>query len=128
MTEGRSLIWVMLGGALGASARYLVGGWALRRFGVTFPWGTFLINISGCLLLGFFAGVRGEGRWAVPTFLTPGFGIGFLGAYTTFSTFAVETVNLLELRSVVLAAAYVGGSVAVGVLAAGVGTLLGRQV
>ena len=127
MEGGKSLVWVMVGGALGAAARYLVGGWA-RRFGPIFPWGTLIINLSGCLILGIFSGLRLAGRYAVPAFLTPAFGIGFVGAYTTFSTFAVETVLLIQEHSPLLAFSYVAASVVAGLIAAGLGLVVGRAI
>jgi CrcB protein len=124
----RSLLWVMIGGALGAASRYLIGGWVLRKLGVVFPWGTFVINLSGCLILGFFFGVRESQRHTIPAFLTPGFAIGFVGAYTTFSTFAVETIRLMEVRSYALALGNVAASVVLGLIAAILGLLAGRQI
>ena len=122
------LFGVMAGGALGAAARYALGLWAVRRFGPAFPWGTLIINLSGCFVLGLFAGVRLGGRHAVPELLTPAFAVGFLGAYTTFSTFGVETVHLLEAGRWGAALGYVAASVAVGIAATAVGLILGRQL
>lgn len=87
--------WIAIaaGGALGAVARYGVGIWAAGRWGSAFPWGTFLINVSGSLLLGLFSAwsVR---RVGLPTELRLFFAVGFCGAYTTFSTFALDTITL----------------------------------
>ena len=127
MTDGKSIIWVMAGGALGAAARYLLGLWAMRRWGGAFPWGTLLINLTGCFLLGTFAGLRSGGRVALPAFLTPAFGVGFVGAYTTFSTFAVETLALLEAPRSGAALAYVGLSIGLGLPLAAAGLWIGRQ-
>jgi CrcB protein len=128
MTVEKSVLWVMLGGALGAAARYLLGGWAQRRFGATFPWGTLLINLSGSFVLGFFTGLRIGGRWMIPAFLTPTFAIGFVGAYTTFSTFAVETVTLIEQGSPLLAFGNILASVVAGLTFAAIGLMIGRSV
>src|SRR5581483_9121419 len=87
--------WVLIsiGGVLGANARYLVGVWAARRIGTSFPYGTLIANVSGSIMLGFLtifaarlAAVGPERRLAA--------GVGFCGAYTTFSTFAFESVTL----------------------------------
>jgi CrcB protein len=128
MIEGKNVAWVMAGGALGAAARYLLGSWALRRYGTAFPWGTLVINLTGCFLLGAFIGLRTGGRHAVPVIFAPAFGVGFVGAYTTFSTFAAETVALVEAGKPLAALGYVGSSVVVGLVAAAAGLAVGRQV
>ncbi len=86
---------ISLGALLGAPARYLVSGWAVQRWGSAFPFGTLLINVTGSLLLGFYLTLvteRFSGRPAIRLFVAT----GFLGSYTTFSTFSVETLRLLE--------------------------------
>lgn len=115
-----------LGGMLGANARYLVGGWVTHRLGLTFPWGTFLVNISGSLVLGFFVSYLLK----YPTYHYPRlfFAIGFLGAYTTFSTFSVESFQLLENERFVLAFTYILGSAMLGVLGAWSGFTLGQRM
>ena len=124
----RSLIGVMIGGALGAAARYSLSLWMIKRYGPQFPWGTLLINLSGCFALGLLAGLRLGGRHAMPEFLTPALAAGFLGAYTTFSTFGVETVLLMESGKENAAIFYVASSVLIGIAAAGLGLLIGRQL
>lgn len=91
----QTILLVGLGGFFGANARYWLNAWIVERFGLAFPWGTMLINFSGSLLLGTFIGwsaSRVELAPQVRLFL----GIGFFGAYTTFSTFANESVALLQ--------------------------------
>lgn len=110
---------VALAGAVGASARYVVDGLVQSRARGVFPWGTFVVNVTGSLLLGLFTGLalhHGLGPVAKTVL-----GTGFCGAYTTFSTFSYETVRLLEDGSVLEAAlnAFVG--LAVGLLAAAMG-------
>src|SRR5262249_50937923 len=80
--------WVGLGGFLGANARYWLGGWVAERWGTDFPWATFVINISGSFILGLFMTLITE-RYAFPHAPTLRLvvAIGFVGAYTTFSTF-----------------------------------------
>jgi CrcB protein len=124
--ELRGALIVMAGGAIGAYARYVVGGWFAARYGPMFPWGTLVVNLTGSFTLGLFVGARDGGHYALSPAWTLLFAVGFLGAYTTFSTFAVETVHLISLRSYLMAAANVLGSVALGLLVAGLGLMLGR--
>ncbi|MBW3622735.1 MAG: fluoride efflux transporter CrcB [Armatimonadetes bacterium] len=126
--EIRSLIGVMIGGALGAAVRYSLSLWMIKRYGPQFPWGTLLINLSGCFALGLLIGLRLGGRHPMPEWLTLSLAAGFLGAYTTFSTFGVETVLLLESRQAYAALAYVASSVLIGIAAAGLGIVLGRSL
>ncbi|MGH2458639.1 MAG: fluoride efflux transporter CrcB [Chloroflexota bacterium] len=118
---------VGLGGFLGANCRALVGGWAGERFGVGFPFGTLLINVTGCFVIGLFLTLLSE-RLAVPPSLRLFFVTGFLGAYTTFSTFAFESVSLLESRALLFAAANLLGSVLLGVIAVLAGIMVSRLV
>lgn len=117
---------VMVGGAIGAGARHLVGQAMLARFGPGFPWWTLSINIVGSLLMGVLIGwlaIRGGGE-AARLFL----GVGILGGFTTFSAFSMEFWLLFERGQMAEAAAYVLGSVIVGIAACGLGLLIMRQV
>lgn len=88
-------LFVALGAALGANARYLVGLWAANRFGAGFPYGTFIVNVAGSLLLGFVVTLASERLTLSPqTRLL--LAVGFLGSFTTFSSFAVESVALMR--------------------------------
>jgi fluoride exporter len=91
----RTAISIAVFGALGALARNGVDGWIANRTGGAFPWGTLAVNISGCVLLGFLFTILTE-RLAADATLRFGLTTGFLGAYTTFSTFSLETVRLLQ--------------------------------
>lgn len=86
---------ISLGAILGANARYLVGVWAVDRLGLGFPYGTLLVNISGSFVLGFLIAAL-EGRLPISSDLRFFLGVGFLGAFTTFSSFTVETLLLLR--------------------------------
>ena len=113
---------VLVGGAVGAPLRYLLDLFVQSRHDSVFPWGTFLVNVLGSLLLGVLVGIAGS-VW-VPVWLVPLVGTGVCGALTTFSTFGYETVRLLEEGSVLTAAANSLASlvVAFGGCAAGVAT------
>lgn len=110
-----TLAYVALGGALGALARYGISGWVYDRMGETFPWGTLVVNVLGCLALG--AVVRWLQVSAVSPEIRPFLTIGLLGAFTTFSTFSFETVALLQDGQWTKAGVYVGASVLVGLAA-----------
>ena len=117
-----TLAYVALGGALGALARYGLSGWVYDRMGESFPWGTLVVNLVGCLALGIVI------RWlqvsAVAPGLRPFLTIGLLGAFTTFGTFSYETVALLQEGQWLRAGLYVAGSVVLGLIAMVVGMAL----
>ncbi len=108
-------LWIAVGGGVGAVARYGLSGWVQDRAGFGFPWGTFVVNVAGSLLIGFALHYMEAVRLApeVRAFVA----VGLLGAFTTFSTFSYETVTLLEDGAVSRAALYAAGSVAIGLLA-----------
>ena len=113
---------VAAAGALGASCRYVVDGVALDRVEGAFPWGTWLINVSGSLALGFLAGLGlYHGLSEVPRTVM---GTGFLGGYTTFSTLMFESVRLFEDGSRYESLLNVLGSLAAGLAAAAIGLAL----
>lgn len=116
--------WVALGGALGALARFGVGHWVRSLTVSAFPWSTFLINITGSLALGLLYSytVQRAPSPVVSHFLM----IGMLGAYTTFSTFELETWQLVERQMFAAALAYVAASVLVGFAGLCLGIWLGR--
>lgn len=121
------LLEIGAGGFLGAIARYLVDGFVAERTGGAFPLGTLVINLSGAFLLGILAALAIE-RSALPAGIRGPVMIGFLGSYTTFSTWTLESLRLLEAGSWGLAAANLAGSVALGMIAVGAGVALGRAL
>ncbi len=107
-----TVLWVALGGALGSAARYWCSGLAARLFGDGFPWGTLLVNVTGSLIIGFFATVTGpEGKWLVSGNIRQFVMVGVLGGFTTFSAFSLQTLVLFEQGEWLRAAGNVLGSV-----------------
>jgi CrcB protein len=123
----RTIVAIAVAGALGALARYGVGGLILTRTGRTFPWETFVVNMSGSFVLGFLFTVMAE-QLTTAAWLRAAVTIGFVGAYTTFSTLEYETYRLLENGALGLAAANVLGSVVAGLLAVYLGIVAGRAL
>jgi CrcB protein len=124
------LLVVALGGALGAVCRWQVGGWAQRHWIGHATWGhlplgTLVVNVIGCLILGALAGVTAE---AVPPRWRLAVGTGFLGSFTTFSTFGVETVRLAQDGMPMVAAANLALQLGCGLGAAMAGMALGRAL
>lgn len=118
---------ISIGAILGANARYLVGLWAAQRFGVDFPYGTAIVNITGSFVLGFLV-AWGSARTGLSAELRLLVAVGFLGAYTTFSSFAVESI--LQIESVNLTSALLNIFVnnGVGFAAAWVGMALAKSI
>lgn len=109
-----TLLYIGLGGALGALARYGMAGWVQAQSGGAFPWGTLWVNVSGCFLLGLALGLLEA--TAAPPRVREFVAIGILGAFTTFSTFSWEAVALLRAGEWVRGGGYVGGSVLLGLV------------
>lgn len=118
-------IYVSLGAIFGANSRYLVGLWAAERLGVSFPFGTMIVNITGCFLIGLFNGLSEAGLNIDPN-LRLMFTVGFLGAFTTFSSFGFESISLLRLSSLTAAFLNIGVNVIVGLLAVVLGLYAAR--
>ena len=129
MTTTTAAAAVVLGGALGSVTRHLLGLWVTglvrhRRLG-SLPWGTFVVNMTGCLVLGVVAAAVSGGA---PTWLLTTVGTGFCGALTTFSTFGMESVTLLEGGRPEAAAATLVGSLVLGLLVCTAGWQLGAAL
>lgn len=121
------LVLIALGGAVGATTRFLVDTWIAQRAGGAFPWGTLVINLSGSLVLGFLFALAIE-RGVLPASVRGPVLIGFLGAYTTFSTLMLESWRLIEDGAVVLGLANLIGSSVVGMIALVGGLMIGRAL
>jgi fluoride exporter len=119
--------WVGLGGFLGANARYLLGGFISERWGAVFPLGTFVINVTGSFILGFFMAYAQDRPWVEPSARLM-FAVGFVGAYTTFSTFEYESMRLIQERELFLAMLNILGSLLTGAVAVFAGFALGELI
>lgn len=118
---------VGVGGFAGAISRYWMGTFITQRMGLRFPYGTFLINISGCFLIGFFMHLLAE-RGVLDLHWLYVIVIGFIGAYTTFSTFEYETMRALQDRQLGMGLLYVGSSVLVGFFMVWLGSLAAKLI
>lgn len=116
---------VGLGGFLGANARYLLDNWIAARYGTSFPYGTMVINVSGSFVIGLFLVLVTE-RFVVHPHWRLFFAVGFLGAYTTFSTFSFESLALIKDGCWLLSLLNIVGSVVLGLMAALSGVLIAR--
>jgi len=92
-----SYLWIAIGSALGGMGRYWISGVVAQQFGETFPWGTIIVNVTGSFVIGFFATLTGpDGRFLVPTSARQFVMVGICGGYTTFSSFSLQTLNLVH--------------------------------
>ena len=121
------VLLVALGGGIGSATRYLVGGWFAGRFGPAFPYGTFVINVTGSFIIGVFLAFAQE-RVSLSPYWRLFFAVGFVGGYTTFSTFEYESVRLLQDGEMLLGAVYLIGSVVTGAVGAVMGIALGSWI
>ena len=116
-----------VGGFAGAIARYVVDGLVTDRTGGAFPWGTLVVNLTGSFVLGLLIALSTE-RAVLPADIRGPLMIGFIGAYTTFSTFMLESWRLVESGSWGLAIANLGGSLMLGLVAVVAGLAVGRAL
>jgi CrcB protein len=122
-----AVLLVAIGGGIGSVTRYLVGGWFAGRFGPAFPYGTLVINVTGSFIIGLFLAFAQE-RISLSPYWRLFFAVGFLGGYTTFSSFEYESVRLLQDGEMLLGSIYLIGSVVAGGIAAVAGIALGSWV
>ncbi len=123
----RTPIAISLGAIPGALSRYYLTKLASQWFGVAFPYGTFLINLTGALLMGFFVTFTLERSISSPD-LRLLIAVGFLGSYTTFSTYALDTKTLLSTGNSQLSLFYWAGSALLGVIFLELGSWLARRL
>lgn len=119
--------FIALGGSLGSIARYWVGSTVADRMGTRFPYGTFVVNITACIIIGFSLSFLAERTELNPAwrFLVP---VGFIGAYSTFSTFEWETYSNLQTGAFLIAGLYVVLSVVLGLAGVWCGVLIARAI
>ena len=121
--------WIAIGSALGGMARYGCSGLAARLISETFPWGTLIVNVLGSFIIGFFATLTGpDGRIYVGSLTRQFVMLGFCGGYTTFSSFSIQTLNLMEDGEWLRAAGNIGGSVVLCLFAVWIGSLLAASL
>jgi fluoride exporter len=124
-----SYIWIAIGGAIGTVGRYWLSGIVARLVGETFPWGTLLINVTGSLVIGFFATLTGpDGRFMVGTTARQFVMVGLCGGYTTFSAFSLQTLNLANDGEWLSAGAYIVFSVVLCLVAVWLGYVLALNI
>ncbi|AKG20207.1 fluoride efflux transporter CrcB [Calothrix sp. 336/3] len=126
--EIRRAIAVSLGAIAGALTRYYLTLWFASRFGTGFPYGTFFINVTGCFAMGFLTTVFVQKVNLISPELSLIIFTGFLGAYTTFSTYGIDSVNLWRNASLFTAIFYWAGSAFLGILAVQLGIILGMRL
>ncbi len=121
------LVLIGLGGFAGAISRYLVDGFVTDRTGGSFPWGTLAVNATGSFVLGLLFAMTTE-RAILPADIRGPVMIGFIGAYTTFSTYMLESWGLIETGSYGAAIGNLGGSLVIGLAAVAAGLAIGRAI
>ena len=122
-------LWVAIGGALGSVARFWASGLVASRVGETFPWGTIIVNVTGCLIIGFFNTITGtEGRLLASPSVRTFFMVGICGGYTTFSSFSLQTLTLAKNGEWLQAGANIVLSVILCLAAVWLGHLLAAQL
>jgi CrcB protein len=121
------IIAIAVGGALGALSRFWATNLAELLFGTDFPYGILFVNIAGSFAIGIVFILLVE-RSLLPNILGAGLMVGFLGAFTTFSTFSLQALGLMESGRLFAAALYIAGSVIICILAAALGMLIGRLI
>ncbi|MDY6939586.1 MAG: fluoride efflux transporter CrcB [Cyanobacteriota bacterium] len=122
----RNPIAISFGAVAGALSRYYLGIWIARRFGTGFPYGTFVINLSGSFAMGLFATLVLQRSIAISPEVRLLVAVGFLGSYTTFSTYELDTITLLRSQSLGMAGLYWLGSALLGAIGLYLGIVTAR--
>jgi CrcB protein len=118
-------LWIAFGSALGGVARYWCSGFVANLYGQTFPWGTLVVNVVGSFIIGFFNTITGpDGRLLVGSIARQFVMVGFCGGYTTFSSFSLQTLNLIREDEWLRA----GGNIGLSVVSCMVAVWLGHVV
>jgi len=123
----KQIALVALGGSVGSVLRYLASLWVTKQFPCTFPLGTFIVNVTGCFIIGFLLGLsifQNLQNNELKLLLT----VGFCGGYTTFSTFSSESLRLLESGNYWTFGLYITGSIVLGLMAVWGGNMLAKVV
>jgi CrcB protein len=121
------ILFIGIGGFLGANLRFFISNWAMEKWGPAFPFGTFVINITGSFIIGLFVTLATE-KFVLEPELRLMIITGFLGAYTTFSTFALESAELILNGSRNLGLVNLLGSCFIGLIACFAGIMLGKSL
>ena len=122
-----TILFVAIGGGVGSVTRYLTSVWAAERFGVAFPYGTLLVNVVGCYLIGLFMVLATE-RVMLPAHWRLLVASGFLGGLTTFSSFGYETLKLVQDGELLPAVQNVAANLFTGLAATWIGIISGRSL
>ncbi len=122
-------LWVALGAAIGGIGRFSLSGIIANWIGATFPWGTLVVNITGCFVIGIFDMLTGpDGRLLVPPNARLFAMVGICGGYTTFSSFSLETLNLARNGEWLAAGGYIGASVLFCLIGVWLGHIAGMAI
>ena len=122
-------LWIAIGGALGSIARYGCSSLTANWVGETFPWGTLIVNVSGSLVIGFFATLTGpDGRLLVSSDARQFVMVGICGGYTTFSSFSLQTLNLVRDGDMLAAGGNIVGSVVLCLVAVWLGHIAAAAI
>ncbi|PSO78950.1 MAG: fluoride efflux transporter CrcB [Cyanobacteria bacterium QH_9_48_43] len=124
----RHPIAISLGAIAGALSRYYLSLWFAQRFGTSFPYGTLFVNFTGCLGMGFFVTLALEQITVVSPEIRSLVAVGFLGSYTTFSSYELDTLTLLRDRHTAVALLYWVSTAVVGLFSAQLGVILARLI
>ena len=125
----KAYVWIAIGSAIGGVARYWCSGIAARLIGETFPWGTLIVNVVGSFIIGFFATLTApDGRVFASTTTRQFVMVGLCGGYTTFSSFSLQTLNLMNDGEWMQVGANIGASVVLCLLAVWIGHVLAMSL